>query len=383
MAEHVGDLFELAHDLARLVGSPITIEDRDTVVIAYAGEHQDVDQARVETILNRQVPARYRTAIAAAGVFDRLRETDEVIVVELPEVRMTPRAVVALRSGGELLGSVWAALGHVPTEEQAAAMRAAAPVIARQVLHSRRAADRAARQRDDLLEELLGGGEAAVSAAAEAGLRGALAVIAVRGDGDGDPGGAAPDLAGPLRLHLSAVSPSAVCAVQGETVYAVMAADTGRRVVADFLHRVARGRPVVAGVGEPVTPADLPRSRAVADDVARALLRRGRGSSTAELGEVFADVLVDRLRGFLAAHGDAGPLAALHRYDRAHDGELVAAVDAYLTAAGNILAAAEALHVHPNTVRNRLRRAREACGVDVDDPATRLALMVHLAAARV
>ena len=109
MAEHLGDLFELAQDLARLVGSPITIEDRDTVVIAYGGEHSAVDQARVETILNRQVPAKYRDAIAAAGVFERLRATDDVILVDLPEVALTARAVVALRHDGELFDSKRAA----------------------------------------------------------------------------------------------------------------------------------------------------------------------------------------------------------------------------------------------------------------------------------
>jgi DNA-binding PucR family transcriptional regulator len=36
--------------------------------------------------------------------------------------------------------------------------------------------------------------------------------------------------------------------------------------------------------------------------------------------------------------------------------------------------------VHPNTLRNRLRRAREQCGVDIADPDTRLALMIALRA---
>lgn len=377
MADHPGDLFELAQDLARLLGSPITIEDRDTVVIAYGGEHSTVDQARVETILNRQVPAKYRDAIAAAGVFERLRTTDDVILVDLPEVSLTARAVVALRRDGELLGSIWAAVGGPPTPHQVEALRSAAPVIARQVLHARRVAGHAARGRDDQLERLLAGGETAVAAAQEAGLVDPLVVIAIRGE---DPQ-AAVDLAGALALHLSAVCPAA-CALQGDTLFCVLGAASGRRIVTDFLTRVPGSRGVVAGVGVAVPAADLPHSRAAAADVVRALLGRGEPGRCAELLEVFADVMVDRLRGFLSTYGEASPLTRLQAYDAKHETGLVEAIDGYLTASGNALAAAAALHLHPNTIRNRLRRARESCGVDVDDPATRLALMMHLQAGR-
>jgi DNA-binding PucR family transcriptional regulator len=372
-----GDLFGLAQDLARLLGSPVTIEDRDTIVIAYAGDHQDVDEARVETILNRQVPVRYRTAITEAGVFERLRTTDEVIVVDLPEVSMTSRAVVALRDGDELLGSIWAALGAPPTDAQAAALRAAAPVVARHVARARQSADRAARERDALLARLLSGGEESVAAADEVGLDERLAVVALRGTDSTATG-----LAGALNLHLSAVAPRSVCAAQGDSLYAVLDATAARRIMADFLTRLHTDDLVVAGIGEATTAADLPASRAVADDVARALVRRGTPDAVAGLADVFSDVLVDRVRGFLTTHGATSPLAALERHDTGHDTGLVDAVEAYLGASGDVAAAAARLHVHPNTVRNRLRRARTACGVDVDDADPRLALMVHLAARR-
>lgn len=378
MAEHLGDLFELAQNLARLVGSPITIEDRDTVVIAYGGEHSAVDEARVETILNRQVPAKYRDAIAAAGVFEQLRDTDDVILVDLPEVRLTARAVVALRHDDELLGSIWAAVGGPPTPHQVEALRTAAPVIARQLLHARRVAGHSARGRDDQLERLLAGGETAVAAAQEAGLADSLVVIALRGEDHA----AAVDLAGALALHLSAVCPDAACALQDDTLFCVVGAGSGRRIVTDFLTRVPGSRGVVAGVGVAVAPADLPHSRAAATDVVRALLRRREPGRCAELSEVYADVMVDRLRGFLSTYGEASPLTLLSTYDAQHETGLVPAIDAYLAASGNVLVAAAALHLHPNTIRNRLRRARESCGVDADEPATRLALMVHLRAER-
>ena len=48
-----GDLFDLATSLAGLLGAPVTIEDRDTIVIAFSGGNQDVDDARISTILGR------------------------------------------------------------------------------------------------------------------------------------------------------------------------------------------------------------------------------------------------------------------------------------------------------------------------------------------
>ncbi len=60
-------LFDLADDLAELLGCPVTIENPDTVVVAYAGDHRFVDEARIETILNRQVPRALSRSARAGG----------------------------------------------------------------------------------------------------------------------------------------------------------------------------------------------------------------------------------------------------------------------------------------------------------------------------
>jgi PucR C-terminal helix-turn-helix domain len=59
-----------------------------------------------------------------------------------------------------------------------------------------------------------------------------------------------------------------------------------------------------------------------------------------------------------------------------------ATLRAWLDAHGDVSAAAEVLHVHPQTVRYRLNGVREACGDRVlDDPASRLELALALHAA--
>src|SRR5699024_11150461 len=83
-----GDLATLDGALADLRAAPVTIEDPDALVLAYSGGQQDVDDARVRTILARQVPRQLQEAIAATGVRRHLERSDEVFVVDLPDVRM-------------------------------------------------------------------------------------------------------------------------------------------------------------------------------------------------------------------------------------------------------------------------------------------------------
>lgn len=370
------DLFGLARDLSELLGCPVTIEDPDTVVVAHAGNHAGADRTRVETILNRQVPRQVRRALERAGVFEQLRTSDDVVVVELSELDMRPRAVVAARGDGELLGSIWAVTDGPPTAEQDSALRAAAPTVAQHLRTARLESDDAHRWRAERLDRLLAGSETAVQEAGAARLPQELVTVAIRGSSPGR----LERVASALTLHLNAVAPRSVSAIRGDTLYCVLAASSGHRIVTDFLERVAGRSDVVAGIGDAVPAHDLPRSATTAAEVVAVLLRRTGGARVADLRDVFADVLVDRVRSFLATHAEASPLATLERHDALHRTELVSTVDAYLAAAGNIARASEVLRVHPNTIRNRLRRIRQACGVDPDDPTTRLALTVHLAA---
>jgi hypothetical protein len=369
-----GDLFEVANSLARLVDAPVTIEDRDTVVIAYSGGQQDVDEARVGTILSRQVPVRFRDAIARAGVFEQLERSDDVIVVDLPEVQMVPRAVVAVRDQDRLVGSIWAAVGRDPTEGQREVLRAAAPVVAEHLRRERDRADAVRRERIRTVADLVSGGEAAERVAEQRLVPGEWTVVAMRSEEAEVPH----ELWSAFDLHLSAIAPTAVCAPIDHTVFGVLPAPAAGRIMTDFVERVRRRGEVVVGIGSTTTrPSALAESRAVAEQVVEALLRLRRFGEVRDLREAWVDVLAHRAAPFVHAHPEANPLVRLQEYDADHHAGLVDAVRAFLRA-GEVAPAAELLHVHPNTMRNRLRRAREACAVDLDDPDTRLALMLAL-----
>jgi purine catabolism regulator len=63
------------------------------------------------------------------------------------------------------------------------------------------------------------------------------------------------------------------------------------------------------------------------------------------------------------SHRDA--VARLAEYDRQRSTSLLPTLEEFLRRQGNISATAEALYVHPNTLRQRLRRIMELSGIDL------------------
>ncbi|MDV3128590.1 helix-turn-helix domain-containing protein [Mycobacterium sp. 21AC1] len=374
MAVSVEDLFELAHSLAELVGGPITIEDENSAVLAYSGGAQAVDDARIDTILGRRVPGRYRQVLVDAGVFDRLSRETGVIYVDLSAGGMTPRAVIAVRHSGVLVGSIWAAVTAPPTAEQERAMRSSAALVARRIVVERDRADRARRSRQELVETLIVGGEPAERIADELGMSGPLTVAAFAGTGQHTLG-----LTGSLDLHLQAQAIDSVVGRIDDVVYAVLGCDepTTVRVLREFVDRLSGA--VLAAVGRQIDGAvhtHLSRSDA---DRTLAVLRSGQEwGRVATIHDCLGGVLALRSAAVLDGLVGSTPLGRISRFDRDHGSELVTSVAAFLNHGGDIGRAAMELHVHPNTLRNRLRRTADSCGVDVADPDIRLVLMLEL-----
>jgi DNA-binding PucR family transcriptional regulator len=65
---------------------------------------------------------------------------------------------------------------------------------------------------------------------------------------------------------------------------------------------------------------------------------------------------------------------------RAGDPLMAATLQAYLDGFGDIAAVAARLHVHPNTVRYRIRRVEKLLSTSLDDPDDRLVLALGLRA---
>ena len=131
---------------------------------------------------------------------------------------------------------------------------------------------------------------------------------------------------------------------------------------------------VVSGLG------DVPESRREADRILDAMVGAGVSAAVAALPDIQAEVLVSEMLTLLSAHTEIRDprLTALVSHDSRHQGRLAESLLTYLNSFGDVRAAAAQLHVHPNTLRYRIRRAEELTGLDLSRPDQRLLAMLQL-----
>jgi hypothetical protein len=398
-----GDLFALANAVAALLDAPVTIEDRGSRVLAFSGRQDEADPSRVETILGRQVPEKYARLLAERGVFHELYRSDEPVYVTPmpsgPDEFSLPRVAVAVRAGDEILGSIWAAVHEPLSPERSQAFCDAAKLVALHMLRIRAGADVERRLRADLVSTALEGGVGARQAIDRLGLADqpmailALAVVDASAEPsvgvDANLATERQRLADALAMHLSAVHPRSAAALVGDVAYGLIPVPRDRadgeeravRIATEFLDRVGDRVRASIGVGPVVAdPADLPQARACADRALR-VLRSGRGATrVARLADVHVEALLLELQDLVTVRGDqpTGPVARLLGYDELHGTNLVETLRAWLDAFGDVIAAAAAVYVHPNTFRYRLRRLAEVGELDLADPEARFAAMLQL-----
>jgi hypothetical protein len=383
------DLFALADSLAGAVGDAVIIEDRLSRVLAYSGMRQEADQARSATILGRRASDRLRALFEARGVFAHLAVSDEPLFVEEDrEHGLTGRMVVAVRAGRELLGSVWVTCARPLAGVRRAALADGARTVALHLLRLRASADLERQVESDLVIRLLEGTADAATVVSQLGLpQGPVRVIAVHAHVDAE-WHAALLLAFEWATTGFGWSRPGRSALSGNTLYTVL---PGEQVAAarGWVAALRGGLParvtVSAGIGGPAAAADLPAGRQEADEClalheARTLAADGVPPA---YDESWDDILLQRLRTAARAGRTParGPVAELRRHDREHATAFVATLRAWLEAQGDLADAAERLGVHPNTVRNRLRRMAEVTALDLDDARKRLAMIIDLAAA--
>lgn len=379
------DLFALAQSIADRVRGMVSIEDAQSHVLAYSASNDEADELRRLSILGRAGPPEHLRWIAQWGIFDRLRAGPDVVAVdERPELGLRPRLAIGIHRQGApgFNGTIWVQQGSRPLADDADEVLRGAAVLAARIM-----ARLAARPSAHLLavQQLLGLADAdgadlpTLARELDVPLDGRAAVIGFVAD---DPH---PRMADVLALSASAFRPDAQVAANGARVY-VLLPDSGRTAAAvSWIRgtigalRTELGLDLHAVIAAPIAGlAEAAGARRDIDRVFDSAARHPVFGQVTTLAEARTTVLLDEIVTLVAA--DARLVDPRVRRLRETEPVLAETLRVYLDSFGDVAAAAAVLHVHPNTVRYRVRRLEQVLSTSLSDPDVRLLLSLSLRA---
>lgn len=383
------ELFAIANAVATRTGGSVAIEDMSRNVLAYSSvPGQRIDTLRSRGILDRHVPDSplntdmYREVLASPGIVRYPTIGDELA-----------RAAIAIRAGTMPLGTLWVIEGSdEPAPDSTQTLEEAAQLAALHMLRSRSATELDRHLRGELLRGLLEGRPGADLALRRLGLPAGVprALLAIS---PGSPDAGSPDiaqLAHQAARLCSALRPDAVTTAADRAVYVLLAdpnaGEAARRLAAGLvpaLDRVVTGKHVVIGIGsDDGRPLELASARDDADDALRALVCGSSPARFADVHDVRAQLLLLHLDDLLQRNPtlQQPALRQVVADNPERGSELLETLRAWFAARFDVRRAAAALHVHPNTLRYRLRRFEQLTGADLHDPDLCLSLWLQLRA---
>ncbi|WP_238703277.1 PucR family transcriptional regulator [Arthrobacter sp. TS-15] len=397
----LGDLYAFANAAASMTNGAASIVDPLGRILGYSTlPGQPIDELRRITTLTLQETIQ--------PAFDQ----DFKMVYDAPGAVMVPalddgmaRLALAVRAGGELLGSIW--IIDPGEEKRATALNTLdrmAPLAGLHMLHARSASDFGERRNADLIRTLMDDTPHASFAAAQLGLDTAngLAVAAfsiVRPETG--------SLESVRDIHRLLHLVTTVCNVQfgtshsaliGSVVYALLPCNGAEpraahgRIIQEieaYSHTIS-SFPVIATVGGIAHDIEhLPRSRSEAIQTLHYLLklkssqgksRQGKSPGVALHEDFQIPLNLLKIGEFIEDNGLGGAdqIARIQARDAEQQTDYLDTLRAYLATNGNISAMAAELHVHNNTVRYRVARLAGDFNLDLADPQKRLWLWLRL-----
>ncbi len=385
------DLFGLAQSLADRIHGMVSIEDAQSHVLAYSASNDEADELRRLSILGRAGPPEHLKWIGQWGIFDALRSGSDVIrVAERPELGLRPRLAVGVHQPGVdarrapgFAGTIWVQQGSRPLADDAEEVLRGAAVLAARIMSRLTTRPSTHALRAQQLLGLVDSGPVDVDAISrELGIvtDGNAAVIAFHSPGRHDR------LADVLALSASAFRADAQVGARGSRVYVLLPDTTKRSSLQSWIRgtisalRTELGLQLRAVVAAPLPGlVGLPAVRAEVDRVLDSAERHPDSfREVTSLAEAHTTVLLDEIITMVGA--DDRLVDPRVRDLHAHDPALVQTLRAYLDGFGDVAAAAAQLHVHPNTVRYRVRRIEKLLATSLADPDVRLLLSLGLRA---
>lgn len=408
MREEPNDSFEpysdnlemLAEKISDALRRPVTIEDANHRLVAYSSHVPETDAARLATIVGRRVPDQVIGCLWRDGVLPRLLDSETPIRIgPIREVGLSERVAIAVRSGTRVVGFIWVLETEEPVSEREMtllmkAARAARTKMAQWQLQ-RHKEDEAHR---DFFWQLLTGhlhGEASIREQAnriglplpaffhvvvlqfaaevkETWQRQALEKFA--------------SVSGHSRIVLRAVDKNQLILLCAPVVPDSMDGVAGRLVL---LQRNLRSyfKADYDGLASGCLYSEYGR---VEDSYREALLLlQVKQRFPAETGNLamYGDLGYYRYLPLIwqemRKHGSVNAqLVRLRAYDQEHHSELLHTLEVFLAHDSNAKTAADALHIHANTLNYRLKRIAEIGRIDLTRMEQKVTLYLDLKAER-
>ncbi|GAC1650918.1 MAG: helix-turn-helix domain-containing protein [Mycobacterium sp.] len=383
------DLFGLAQSIADRTRGMISIEDADSHMLAYSASSDEADELRRLTILGRAGPPEHLEWIGQWGIFDALRASGDVVrVAERPELGLRPRLAVGIHLAAKdsrhrpgYAGTIWLQQGSAPLADDVEDILRGDAVLAARIMSRLAATPTMHTVQVQELIGLVGDNPEIGAICRELGITadGRAALIGFAG-----VGGAVP--ADVIALSASAFRVDAQIASTGERVYVLLPETGGASSVTSWVRgvvaalrrelgltlRVVIAAPLVGSAGAAAARAEVDR---VFDSAER---HPGAIEQVTSLDEARTTVLLDAIVSQVAMQ----PRLVDPRVRQLRDENpmLADTLHAYLDGFGDIAAVAQRLHVHPNTVRYRVRRIEKLLSTSLANPEDRLVLTLGLRA---
>ena len=381
---HFDSLEAIADTVSELLQCPVTIEDASHNLVAYSSHHAETDSARIATIIGRRVPEQVISTLWREGIMQQLMTSSEPVrIEEIREVGLGNRIAIAIRHHGEVLGYIWVLEYHEPLGDTALLqLKQAAGAAKMKLMQLQTQRRRQEQHSHDFFWQLLTGHHVS-----ETVIREKAAQIGIM-------------LPPSYQILLLQFETAIDDRLYRQIHYMVKTAQR-MRIVLHVAHNdrlIILSSPLQGGNGgirqyreecgklarllkqrfdaEPVlsgASAFREPYAAVEDAYREALavlhLKRRFPAELQDAGEYgelgyyrYLPLLADERRRHPVAHPG---LSKLRQYDLEHQSGLLHTLEMMLKHDGNVKKAAEALHIHGNTLMYRMKRIADISDIDL------------------
>jgi DNA-binding PucR family transcriptional regulator len=389
-------LEDVADRISETLGCPITIEDSNHCILAYSTHDDNVDPARIATIMRRKVPDNVIKSLWKKGVIPQLFDSDNpVIIPAIEEVGLGKRVAISVWKNKEIIGFIWAQMNWDITNEELVLFKKAGKVVKNQMLQLQVKKRKAEDGDKDFFWQLLTGhlsDRAKIELLGEKyqfHFDGYLGIVIFQFEGD---------IQQSLERHVNYYVQASqniklICSTvdENQLILLVRPHDEIKHVqkqITDFVRAFVEEISNRLGVDtlkggagtlyhSPVHIKDSYREALYVLSIKDRFQQETTGIyNYQELGVFqFIDHLYEKR---MQDHYQNYYIEKLKEYDLKHQTQLLDTIEVYLRFDCNINDASKALHVHVNTLNYRLKRISELTELNLKDPNQKMNLFLDL-----